>query len=412
MGRFVRGQQPEDDAYRHRTAERKDDGRSGDVGREGEERSESHESETERDPYRSTEERQHDGFGEELYDDVGIERSDGTADADFTSSFRNGYEHDVHDPYASNDERDGRDASEKDLEGSSNARYGGEHVGRTRYREIRFGRIRDLELLEVVVGDGLLRGIHDVGRRCHDDELRDVLIAREAVLHRRDRDVDGVVGTLDGAAAGTLGLGDADDAEIDVADLDVLSEGVCRSKEVGRGRRTENGDLRTRFHVFGGDEHAVLGLDVLNFGIVGPDSVDGGIGIDVADDDLLGRVRDRGDRRDARNLANLLGIVERENIGGFHVSRTDVALAATARTEGEKVRTERFDARRDAPLRAFAERHEHDDRRDADNDAETRKRRAHLIGTDASQRVEEVLENGHGYPITLSGRYFKKFKRS
>ena len=87
-------------------------------------------------------------------------------------------------------------------------------------------------------------------------------------------------------------------------------------------------------------------------------------------------------------------------------------MAVSARTEGEEVRSKRFDARRNAPLGPLAERHEHDDRRDADDDAETRKRRAHFIGTDASQRVEKVLEDGHGNPITTYGCYADEFKRT
>ena len=137
LRRLVRGQKPEYDPYRHGTAERKDDGRSGDVGGEGEKRRESDQSEAERDPDGSTEEREDDRFRQELHDDVGIERTDGASDADFASAFRNRYEHDVHDSDASDDERYRGDAGEEYLEGSGDARDGGEHVGGTRYREVR-----------------------------------------------------------------------------------------------------------------------------------------------------------------------------------------------------------------------------------------------------------------------------------
>ena len=150
-----------------------------------------------------------------------------------------------------------------------------------------------------MVENRLLGRIHDVGRRRHDDELRNVLVAREPVLHRGYRNVDRVVRALYRSASGSLRLGDADDSEIDVSHLDVLSEGVRGSEKVGGGRRSENGDFRTGIHVVGGDEHAVLRLDVLDFGIVRADAVDGSVGVDVSDDDLFGGRGDRRNRRDS-----------------------------------------------------------------------------------------------------------------
>ncbi len=396
MSGFVSRKQSEDDSYHHRTSKRKHDRIRGDDGGNREKRRELHDAVADRDADGASEERQHDGLGEELYDDVGIERADGAADTDFPSTLGNGNEHDVHNADTSDDERYRRDAHKEDFERIGNARHGGEHVGRTRNREVGVRRILDLEFREVVVGNGRLGRIHGFGRRCHDDELRNVFAPQKAVLQRGDRNVYRVVGARHWPASRTLRFGDSDDAEVDVTHLDVTAEGVFGTEKIGGGRRSENRHFRTLLHVGFGNEHPVLRLDVLDFGIVAAHSIYGRGSVDGAHDDLLGSLRYGGYRGDSGERANFFDVVDGEDVGTLDVGRPDVALAVSARTKREEVGTEGLDIRLDALLRPLAEREEHDDRSDADDDSETRKSRAHLVGTDAPKGVEQMFEYGHG----------------
>lgn len=194
LGGLVCGQESEHDADHHRASERQRDGIRGDDRGNRQERSEFHDAVTEGDADGASEEGQYDRLGKELHHDVGIKGSDGPSDAYFPRALRDRHEHDVHDSDASDHERYRRYAHEKHFERVGNARHGGEHVGRTRNREIRACGVFDLELREVVVGNRGLGRVHRVRGRRHDDELRHVLVSEEAVLQGGHGNVDGVVG--------------------------------------------------------------------------------------------------------------------------------------------------------------------------------------------------------------------------
>lgn len=251
-----------------------------------------------------------------------------------------------------------------------------------------------------MVGDGGFGRIHDFRRLGHDNELRDVLTPQKAILQRGDRNVYRVVGARYRSAPRAFRFGDSDDAEIDVAHSYVPSERVFGTEEIGCGRRSENRHFRTIPYVRFRNEHPVLCFDVLNFGIVAAHSVDGSGGIGGSDDDLLGSLRHGRDRGDSRKRTYFFDVVDSEDVGTLDVGRTNVALAVSSRTKREEIGTEGLDVRLYAPLRPLAECEKHDDRSDANDDSETRKGRAHLVGTDAPEGVEQMFEYGHAGPIS------------
>lgn len=252
-----------------------------------------------------------------------------------------------------------------------------------------------------MVGNRCFRRVHGIGGRRHDDELRNVLVSEKPVLERGYGNVYRVVGAGHRSASRSFGLGDPYHPEVHVTHLDVASEGVGSSKKVRRGRRSKHRDLRAVLHVGFRNEHSVLGFDILDFRIIAAHSVHGRGRVDGSDDDLLGSLGDRRNGRDSRKGADLFNVVDSEDVGTFHVGSTYVALAVSSGTEREKVGSEGLDVRLDAPLRTFAESEEHDDRSDADDDSKTRKRRAHLIGTDASEGVEQMFEKWHADPVRI-----------
>lgn len=227
-------------------------------------------------------------FRQELHDDVGVERSDGTADSDFASTFRHRNEHDVHNADASNDERYRSDAGKEHFKGIGHACHRREHVGGTRYRKIRGVRVGNFEFGEVMVGNGLFRLVHRVGRFGHYRELGDIFVSQKSVLQCGDGHVDGVITRSHRTAPRSFRFGDSDDSEVHVSHLDILSEGVFGSKKVRRGRRSEHGDLGAFFDVGLRNEEPILGLDVFYFGIFLLHPVDGRARVDGTHDDLPG----------------------------------------------------------------------------------------------------------------------------
>lgn len=127
---FIGRKQSEYDTDGNRTSERQHDGRGRYDRAYGEERREFYDSVANGDSDGSSEERQHDRFRQELHDNVGVKRPDGSSDADFARSFGNRDEHDVHDSDSSDDERYRGDSGEEHLERVGYARHRGEHVGR------------------------------------------------------------------------------------------------------------------------------------------------------------------------------------------------------------------------------------------------------------------------------------------
>lgn len=205
------------------------------------------------------------------------------------------------------------------------------------------------------------------------------------------RNVYRVVRTCHGSASRTLRFGYADDAEIDVAYLYISAEGVFGAKKVSSGRRSEYGDLGSFFDVGFGHEHSVLRLDVLNFGIVASNAIYGRRSVDGSYDDLFGSLRYGRNRGHSGKRTDFFDVVDSENVGTFYVGRADVALAVSSRTKREEIGAERLDVGLNALLRAFAESEKHDYRSHADDDSETRKSRAHLIGTDTPEGVEQMF---------------------
>lgn len=252
-----------------------------------------------------------------------------------------------------------------------------------------------------MVGDRGFRCVHRIGGRRHDDELRHVLVSEKPVLESGYRNVNRVVGTGHRTASRSFGLRDPYYPEIHVTHFDVASEGVGSSKKVRRGRRSEHRDLRAVLHVGFRNEHAVLGLDVLDFRIIAAHSVHGRRRIYGSDDDLFGGLGDRRNGRDSGERTNFLDVVDGEDVGTFHVGSANVALTVSTGPKREKIGSEGLDVRLDAPLRTLTESEEHYDRSDADDDSKTRKRRAHLIGTDASEGVEQMFEKWHAEPLTI-----------
>ena len=101
----------------------------------------------ERDADHAADEREHDGFHEELLENVVVGGADGFAQADLLRAFNDGHEHDVHDADAADDERDGSDRGEEERQDGRDVAEEREHVLLGLDRKIIFVGIGDVVVL-------------------------------------------------------------------------------------------------------------------------------------------------------------------------------------------------------------------------------------------------------------------------
>ena len=214
-------------------------------------------------------------------------------------------------------------------------------------------------------------------RRLQADGLH-VGDAHHALLGRRQRDVDDIVLVL--AEAGTsLRCQDADDLERLVLDANVLADRVLRAEQVLRDRRADDSHARALRHVVLADERAVADSQRADLHEFRRHARDGRIPVLVAVDDLVRGADCRGHVADILDLRrNGLGVIVLERL--HRAGRTARAAAVRgARHDRDGVGAEALEVRGDARAHAHANGDERDDGGDADDDAEHRQERAHLV---------------------------------
>ncbi len=231
---------------------------------------------------------------------------------------------------------------------------------------------------------------------CHgrDRNVVDVLDALELLLDRGIRRKDGVVLVL---AERPLPLAGhhADHLEGLIPDAHDLPCWIHVGAEQRIGHHTaEYCDLRRRVDVLLGEEHPVphgphadvREIDVRPFDTGGPVLVSG--------DDLSARVDTRCHVLHAGDVTQGGGVVGRQR-GGHSLTLADASRLEVARIHVDQVRPRRLDLIFDRRLRSAAERHHRDDGTDADDHAEHRQDRAHLVAIERLQRDAERHQNGH-----------------
>jgi hypothetical protein len=149
-----------------------------------------------RDADRAPEQRQHDGFDQELGQHIAFEGTDRQPDADLARAFCYRHQHDVHDADAANEQADRRYCRQQ---GRQRARRAGDRVGDlllVHDAEVVVGIAREAAALAHQASDVLLRlfGGHGVADR--ELDLPDVVVPAQPALHRAQRDDDGVVAVL------------------------------------------------------------------------------------------------------------------------------------------------------------------------------------------------------------------------
>ena len=224
---------------------------------------------------------------------------------------------------------------------------------------------------------------------------------RQPRLHRRDRDDRQVV--LVAEAGPALALHHADDAEVDpgpVADreLDALADRVGVAEQVVGDRRAEHDHARAPLDVLARDEVARGDVEVAHVLVLGGRAEDAACcssarsAISWANWFSSGATAATAGARPGSASASASSKV---SVGALPWPvRTPPCWVAPGRT---KIRLVPCDWMLDGDRRlgAAADRHQGDDRADADHDAEHRQRRAQLVGAERAQRDADRLEQVH-----------------
>src|ERR1035437_6062029 len=365
----------------------------------------------------SAEDAHHDTLDQELRQHIRPSRADRHADSDFTRTFGDGHEHDVHDADAADDQRYRRDRREQ----AGHHRRGGRRGSRN-FRLVAHGEVvRGIAELVHVAHDvrdlGLSR--RDVARRKGADEnLPEPDIATQPVLRGGVWHEDHIV--LIGAG-GVLALHgkDGTDDERHVPDLDLCADRIHAGKEIFRHRRAQQRDLARRLDVGVVENVARRHRPIPNGEVIRRDAVDGRAPIARGSDHDGPRLDHRRDRRERRAVELELYCIGRRQTVECAGTLADAALRRRTGRDHDEIGAEAGDRRCDLRLRAVADSDHHDYRADADHDAEHREQRAHLVLEDALPGELEQRALFHAAPtatgvasVTTTGSTLPRARRS
>src|SRR5207253_10189316 len=362
----------------------------------------------ERDAHDAADQRERDGLDQELQKDVTPACADRHAQTDLARALGDGYQHDVHDA----------DASDQQGHGGDRRQEIGHHPRRLLLsledlREIPEPEVVVLKRLQamalpqehadLVLGLGhVLPGADLDGDRV-DGARVGLAHAEDFLLRRRERDQDDVVLVLPPRVL-TLAREQADHRERDLLDADDLAHGLGLSEEVERRRRAEERHLRRAVDVLLEDRTAFVDGPVARLEVRGRHPLDLGGPVEVAVDDLrVAAHRPRG-RLYARDLTgDRRGVVLRDRELAAH-SEPDTGAVRAARQHDDQVRPEALDLLDDAGLGSGADAHHGDHRADADDDAEHRQGAPELVDSKSPPGDSDALPDAHAGSSASRGR--------
>ena len=232
-------------------------------------------------------------------------------------------------------------------------------------------------------GDRVRRLGHLVVRRDADADRPDRVARHEVLAHRGQRNEDFVVGILEPRAA--LRLEDPDHGERQPADLDRRSDRGRIQPEIRRRRRTEDGDAQAAIGEGARQERALPDVVRTDLGVRRARPNDRGRGRLRPRHDRLRRLQLGRDGGDAVDLADRRCVLEGQRRG----------RRAAGRADGQEVRAETGEPRRDVRGRPLADAHEGDHRRDADDDPEHGQGRPETARPEARECEPKELEGVH-----------------
>jgi hypothetical protein len=204
-----------------------------------------------------------------------------------------------------------------------------------------------------------------------------------------------------------FGLEHADHGEGHFEDADLGAHGILAfAEQLGGDRLTDHHDAVRSRVVAGREEAARRRIPVPHLGELRRRALGGRRPVFVPVDDLHALAAKVSDGADGQAFPlDGRGVLQRQ--GGYaSPSRTDAAGRHRSRHDHQEVRAEALDLFLDGDVRALPDAHHGDHRRHADNDAEHREDRAHLVAPQSAkrrvQRHPQELHGGGGEVVSAS----------
>ena len=230
-------------------------------------------------------------------------------------------------------------------------------------------------------------------------DLLDVVVAGQPALQRPERDDDRVVPVLAEVAL-ALRLQQADDRARQRPQPEPAADRIGRPEQLVPRRLADDADGGAGAELALGEPAAARQLPVAGLEVgVGRAGHGRRAVLRAADDaEADGRHRRHGRHRRARR-ARARRRPAAERLGA---ARRAAGPDALARHDGQQVAAHAGDVRRDLRRGAVAERDHDDHRRDADDDAERRQRRAQHVAADLAKREDDGVEQHQWTPPVRS----------
>lgn len=317
-----------------------------------------------------SEDREHDGFDEELFDDISAFCADCFTDTDLFRAFRYCHEEDIHDSDSSDDERDCGDTSEEYLERTRDRRESIECLSLALDSEGCLACIRDFEYFKKSSIDRFFRAIHLLSTCYLDGDRRDIRWSEEGDDRCREGDVYSIICVIESATS--LGFRDTDDCEEDIADSDRLAEWIFTSEEVLDDRRPYDCDLISCGRVCFCDECSRSDTRIVYSSIRWSDAIDRSTCVFTSIDDLLLWADEWWYRRDIIHSFQDFHMFHGEYLLIASSLASDISWIRTPRSYGEEIRPKGWYLIYDTGGRTLSDRKQDDYREYSDDNPETR----------------------------------------
>src|SRR5438093_5846994 len=303
-------------------------------------------SEADQDSKGPTQSREKHRLDQELHQDVAPPGADRLADADLAGAFRDGDQHDVHDPDAADDQGNAGDRAQHQGEDAGRLRGAVQHVLLAEDLKISLGGVRDVMPVQQHLRDLGGRGIRRLGARRLDVDLLHVAAAaaEEVVPCRGDGYQHHVILVVEATRRTLLGE-DTDHAEALPVDLDHLANRVLVVEQVGDHRLADDGDFAGGVDVGRGEELPTGQLVVANRGKILRGTGQAAVPVLVAESHLgpSAGARYRGyDVRRSLAVGDRLDIIQGQRRAGAKALLDAAGASRVGGEAGEQVRPERL----------------------------------------------------------------------
>ncbi len=322
------------------------------------------------DAYNASDKAQDQGFGHKLEDDILILGTDRPTDTDFTGSFGDRDQHDIHNSDSSDNKRDSSDSSEEKLHSISDGTYSGDNIRLRCNRKISIISISDIEMRKQGLLNKGFRGIDSVSSRDRKRYIGEVFRSEKPLLGSRERYENRTISISE--IRSSFLLHDSDNGQYDIAETDIFSDRIGWTEQRGRCSASQYSDLIYIIDILLTDERSILYRRITYRKIGRKDTIDRDLHIVGAIDGLRSTSVFRRDGGNIRKVSYDIRFRLGKNVlrASSSFSASDIGLARSSGCDRQKIRSQCFYIGQDRLLGSLTDSEKYDNRKDTDDDTQ------------------------------------------